>query len=212
NLIRKYMKKTALTVLLLILFSTILYSQNKPTKYYDTNFESIGEKEFNELLLNQNYSYNGFELENQLAFILYQRKTKGKLSTEELDELNRSLQNKGSLNNNITVIIFYPGKDNCNGMERISTWNVFNNDFLKQVKKNLFNIFWIYKSDEDLEYYHPKKVDWKKDDEQIIEKLFFKMHYPCFSSAVIDKEGNFILNLGEFGKQDVLKDVQELTK
>ena len=206
------MKKTALTVLLLILFSTILYSQNKPTKYYDTNFESIGEKEFNELLLNQNYSYNGFELENQLAFILYQRKTKGKLSTEELDELNRSLQNKGSLNNNITVIIFYPGKDNCNGMERISTWNVFNNDFLKQVKKNLFNIFWIYKSDEDLEYYHPKKVDWKKDDEQIIEKLFFKMHYPCFSSAVIDKEGNFILNLGEFGKQDVLKDVQELTK
>ncbi len=38
------------------------------------------------------------------------------------------------------------------------------------------------------------------------------MHYPCFSSAVIDKDGNYILNLGEFGKQDIRKDIQELTK
>jgi hypothetical protein len=206
------MKKTALIALLLILFNSILYSQNKLNKYYNTNFENISEKEFNDFLLNDSYRYNSFELEDQFAFILYQRKTKGKLSTEELEKLNKSLLNKGNLNNNITIIIFYPGKDNCNGMERISTWNVFDNDYLKQAKKNSFNNFWIYKSDENLKYYHPKKVDWKKDDDQIIEKLFFKMHYPCSSSAVIDKDGNYILNLGEFGKQHIWEDVRELTK
>ncbi|MQP53154.1 MULTISPECIES: hypothetical protein [unclassified Flavobacterium] len=207
------MKRTALIALLLILFNTILYSQNKLNKYYNTNFENISEKEFNAFLLKGNYHYNGFELEDKFAFILYQPKTKGKLSTEELEKLNKSLLNKGNLNNNnITIIIFYPGKDNCNGMERNSTWNIFDNEYLKQVKKNSFNSFWIYKSDENLKYYHPKKVDWKKDEDQIIENLFFKMHYPCFSSAVIDKDGNYILNLGEFGKQDIREDIQKLTK
>lgn len=206
------MKKTALVSILLILFNTILYSQNKLKKYYNTNFENISENEFNDLLLKDNYSYNSFELEDEFAFILYQPKTRGKLSTEQLEKLNKSLLKKGNLNNNITILIFYPGKDNCNEMERNSTWNVFDNDYLKQVAKNSFNSFWLYKNDEDLQYYHPKKVDWKKDDDQIIENLFFKMHYPCFSSAVIDKGGNYILNLGEFGKQHILEDIQELTK
>lgn len=207
------MKNTAITALLLISFNTILYSQSKINKYYNTNFENISEKEFNDFLSKDNYRYNGFELEDQFAFILYQRKTKGKLSAPELEELNKSLLKKGNINNNITIIIFYPGKDNCNGMERISTWNVFDNDYLKKVTKtNSINHFWIYKSDENLKYYHPKKVDWKKDDDQIIEKLFFKMHYPCASSAVIDKDGNYILNLGEFGKQHIWEDLKELSK
>lgn len=197
---------------MLFLFNTILYSQNKLTKYYNTDFENISEKEFKDFLLKNNHQYNRFELEDQFAFILYQRKTKGKLSAEELEKLNISLLNKGSLNNNITIIIFYPGKDNCNNSNSISTWNVFDNDFLKKVEKKNLNNFWIYKSDEDLKYYHPKKVDWKNDDDQVIEKTFFKMHYPCFSSAVIDKEGNYILNLGEFGKQNILEDIDELTK
>ena len=197
---------------MLFLFNTILYSQNKLTKYYNTDFENISEKEFKDFLLKNNHQYNRFELEDQFAFILYQRKTKGKLSAEELEKLNISLLNKGSLNNNITIIIFYPGKDNCNNSNSISTWNVFDNDFLKKVEKKNLNNFWIYKSDEDLKYYHPKKVDWKNDDDQVIEKTFFKMHYPCFSFAVIDKEGNYILNLGEFGKQNILEDIDELTK
>jgi hypothetical protein len=213
NVSRNYMKRTAIITFLLISFNTILHSQSKIKKYYNSNFENISEKEFNDFLSKDNYHYNGFELEDQFAYILYQPKTKGKLSVEELEQLNKSLIKKGTINNNITIIIFYPGKDNCNGMERISTWNVFDYDYLRKIKKiNSTNNFWIYKSDENLNYYHPKKVDWKKDDDQIIEKLFFKMHYPCASSAVIDKDGNYILNLGEFGKQHIWEDVIELTK
>lgn len=207
------MKRTLIITFSLILFNTTLYSQSKVKKYYNSNFDSISEKEFNNFLLKDNYVYISFELEDQSAFVLYQSKKRGKLTVEELEILNRSLINKGQINNNVTIIIFYPGKDYCNGMERISTWNIFDRDYLKKVNKiNSINNFWIYKSDENLKYYHPQKVNWKKDDDQIIEKLFFIMHYPCFSSAVIDKEGNYILNLGEFGKQHIWDDVKELTR
>lgn len=207
------MKRATLLLLLLITFHCILYSQNKTEKYFNSNFENISKKEFDDFILNDNYLYNVFEHKNQFEYILYQRKTRGKLALEELNKLNNSLIKKGTLDNNITIIIYYPGKDDCNGMERISTWNIFDTDYLRKIKKiNSVNNFWIYKSDENLKYYQPNKVDWKNDNDQVVEKLFFKMHYPCFSSAVIDKDGNYILNLGEFGKQHIWEDVIELTK
>lgn len=207
------MKKRALIVLLLIVFNGILHSQNKVEKYYNSNFESISDKEFLASLENRIYRYTRFELEDQFACVLYKRKTNGKLSPEELLILNESLLKKGNLNNNITIIIFYPGRDIYNETDHITTWNVFDSDYLRKLKRiNSTNNFWIFKSEGDLKYYQPEKADWKKDDNQIIEKLFFKIHYPCFSSAVIDKDGNYILNLGEFGKDEVWDAVKELTK
>lgn len=207
------LKRTALILCLLILFHSVLYSQNKTKEYYNADFENISEREFTDFSLQNNYRYNSFERDDQLIYILYQPKTKGKLSVMELKELNNSLSNKGEIDNPITILIFYPGIDPCNHIERTSTWNIFNHDYLRKVKKiTSVNHFWIYKSDENLKYYYPNKIDWKKDDDQIIENLFFKMPYPCGSSAVIDKDGNYILNLGEFGKQDIWEDVKELTK
>ncbi len=199
--------------LLLIIFSNSLYSQNKIEKFYNTNFENISRTEFQQYLAKENYSYNTFELEDQFNYFLFQPKTRGKLSSEDLTILNNYLLKKGTLDNNITVIIFYPGKDSCNAIQQVSRWNIFDNDYLRKLREiNSTNHFWIYKSDENLKYYHPKKVDWKKDDDQVIEKLFFKMHYLCGSSAVIDKNGNYILNLSEFGKHAIWEDVKELTK
>lgn len=200
-------------VYFVILVTNNLFSQDKEKMYYNTRFDSIGEKEFYNLLKKENYSYNGFELADQLAYVLYQPKTKGKLSTEELSALNKYLLEMGTIDNEITVIIYYPGKDYCNKKDRNSTWNIFDVDYSKEVKKiNSINHFWIYKNDEDLQYYYPKKVKWKNDEGQFIENLFFKMHYPCFSSAIIDKDGNYILNLGEFGKHEIWKYVKELSR
>jgi len=206
------MKKSLNLVYFVILLTSNLFSQNKEKKYYNTSFDSIGEKEFYNLLKRDNYNYNSFELADQHAYVLYQRKAKGKLSTDELAELNKYLLNMGSIDNKINVIIYYPGKDYCNKKEGNSTWNIFDSDYSKEVKKiNTVNQFWIYKSDEDLKYYYPKKVQWRKDEGQFIENLFFKMHYPCFSSAIIDEDGNYILNLGEFGKHEIWKYLKELS-
>ena len=81
------MKRATLLLLLLITFHCILYSQNKTEKYFNSNFENISKKEFDDLILKDNYLYNVFELKNQFEYILYQRKTRGKLALEELNKL-----------------------------------------------------------------------------------------------------------------------------
>jgi hypothetical protein len=121
------------------------------------------------------------------------------------------LLSQNEIDDELIVIIYYPGKDRCNGMERYSTWNIFDRDYLKKLNKiSDVSHHWIYKDDENLKYYYQKKIGWKKDSNQLIEKMFFKYHYPCFSCVVINSKGNFIANYGEFGKQTVWEISEEL--
>lgn len=198
--------------LILINFQTV-FSQSKAMKFYDVNFQNISEKEFKNLSKQKNYRINQYDLEDQIANILYQPKTKGKLTREQFDMLKDHVDKLNPLRDGYIIIIYYPGKDRCNGREGNSTWNIFDRDYQKEINKLIVtNQYWIYKNDENLKYYYPKKINWKKDENQFIENLFFKMHYPCFSSVVIDQEGNFISNLGEFGKQSIIEDIKALKK
>lgn len=96
-------------------------------------------------------------------------------------------------------------------MERVSTWNVFDHDFIPQLNSIArIKPFWVYKNDENLKYFHPKEVKWRLDEEQLIEKTFFIKPYPCFSFVAIDKTGRYISIFGEFGKQQVWKVCEEL--
>lgn len=204
--------KTLVSIVLIICFNSI-YSQKKIATYFDENLNEINESEFNALTIQPNYQYNTYELNDQVANIAYKRKTTGKLSLEEFDLLKQALKFKGNLNNKLTVIIFIPSLDNCNKENQNSTWNVFDRDYLKKLGNiSDFNHFWIYKNDENLKYYYPKKNNWQFDNDQVIEKIFFKMHYPCFSFVVIDEYGNYISNFGEFGKQTVWEYSRELLK
>ena len=209
------MKKQHLAFItfLFLINSQILFSQSKAENYYNINFEKISKEEFEKTSKQKEYRYNQFDLEDQIANILYQPKTKGRLTAEEFSLVKNQLNKINSLKNGYIIIIYYPGKDKCNGMERNSTWNIFDRDYAKEINKLAENNqFWIYKNDEKLKYYYPEIINWKKDENQIFEKLFFKMHYPCFSSTVIDENGNFISNLGEFGKQSIIEDIKELKK
>ena len=135
------------------------------------------------------------------------------MNKNQLNELKDNLAIKDSIDNKLIVIIYYPGKDNCNGMEEYSTWNIFDKDYLKNLEKiSDISHHWIYKDDENLKYYYKRKKGWKKDSKQFVEKMFFKYHYPCFSCVVIDSKGNFIANYGEFGKQTVWEISEELKK
>lgn len=197
-------------ILIFINFQTV-FSQSKAENFYDTSFQSISKNEFENLSKRKNYRVNQFDLEDQIANILYQPKTKGKLSRAEFDRVKNQINKIDQLKDGYIIIIYYPGKDRCNGMQRNSTWNIFDTDYQRKVNKLILNNqYWIYKKGDNLKYYYPKKINWRKDEEQVIEHLFFKMHYPCFSSVVIDNDGNFISNLGEFGKQDIIEDIKTL--
>lgn len=114
--------------------------------------------------------------------------------------LEREINNKIDSTKPI-VIIYYPGKDPCNSSgsprskERIKL--IFDNleIGLKQIAQT--RPIYISKDYENMESYQGV-LDWYKDPEGIIEKLFFKYHYPCLSFVVISKSGKFISYYGEF--------------
>lgn len=200
-------------ILITLFIANYGFSQEKKLFFYNENVEEITKDEFYK---QRNYQKNldlYFENDTLINCVLIQRKNYGQLSEEDFKKLKNSLSSNTNLDGELIVIVYYPGKDRCNGMERISTWNIFDNDYLRKLRKiNSYNHFWIYKNDENLKYYHPRKVKWTKDTDQIVEKLFFKFHYPCFSSVVIDKKGNYISYYGEFGKREIWEMSSELSK
>ncbi|WP_414844217.1 hypothetical protein [Chryseobacterium sp. IT-36CA2] len=195
---------------LLVSFQS-LNAQSKVESFYNYDFQKISKEKFDSIADLRGYSYNQFETEDQIANILYQPTTKGKLNSEEYDSLKKMLSKIAPLKNEFIIIIYYPGKDKCNKQNARSGWNIFDRDFKEEVNRlSINNVFWIYKNNEDLKYYYPRTSKWQKDENAVIEKLFFKMHYPCFSSTTIDKNGNYISKLGEFGKQHVIQNIKEL--
>ncbi|KAB1230175.1 hypothetical protein [Chryseobacterium viscerum] len=206
------MKNTLKNLFTFLLISfQALNAQSKVENFYNYDFQKISKEEFDKISSQIGYSYNQFETEDQIANILYQPRTKGKLKPEEYDSLKIALNKIAPLKNEFIIIIYYPGIDKCNKENAKSGWNIFDKDFKEEVNRlSINNIFWVYKKNEDLKYYYPRTSKWQKDENALIEKLFFKMHYPCFSSTTIDKNGNYISNLGEFGKQHVIQNIKEL--
>jgi len=207
---RKTMKKYFIS-LLLVSAVNLAYSQVKNKIFYNENLEEITESSFHK---QKNFEKNldiYFENDTIMISFLIKRKNHGKLDDSNFKKLKKNLSPDKELINKITVIVYYPGKDDCNETERNSTWSIFDKDYLKKLNKICdYNHFWVYKDDENLKYYHPKEVKWEKDNNQFIEKTFFEFHYPCFSAVIIDENGKFISYFGEFGKSKIWELTTEL--
>lgn len=206
------MKITFIFLISIISLSS-LFSQDKKKKFYNEDIQEITEKEF----YNQNNNRVNlplyFESDSIISGVLIKRENKGKLTSKKYAETLKNISPNKKLKNDFIIIIYYPGKDKCNGREIVSTWNIFDKDYEKKLKKNnSVDLFWIYKNDENLKFYHPDDVLWQKDKNEFIEKLFFELHYPCFSAVVIDKQGNYISYFGEFGKHNIWEIVKKLKK
>lgn len=86
NVSRNYMKKTLSYFLAFFLFQVLnVNAQSKPENYYNLNFEKITKTEFEKISKQPNYRFNQYNLDDQIANILYQPITKGKLKPEELE-------------------------------------------------------------------------------------------------------------------------------
>ena len=46
-------------------------------------------------------------------------------------------------------------------------------------------------------------MTWHKDPEAIIQKTFFKHHYPCGSFVIINPDGKYASYFGEYSQRDV---------
>ncbi len=203
--------KNYFSILFVIACFNVHFSQEKKAVFYNENDEEVTETIFfNHINHAQNLDLY-FENDTLITGILVKKINYGHLNDSIFKCLQKNLSPDKELTNELTVVVFYPGKDKCNAIGWNSKWNIFDYDYLKTLTKiSNYSHFWIYKDDENLQYYYPKKVKWEKDKNQFIEKLFFQFHYPCSSAVIFDKKGNYISCLGEFGKSEIWKMAKEL--
>jgi hypothetical protein len=71
-------------------------------------------------------------------------------------------------------------------------------NYIRKLKKmDSVNQFFMYKSSEGTKTYG-KKINWIRDEFGTIEKTFFRLNYPFGSYILIDKDGNYYVQKGEY--------------
>jgi hypothetical protein len=99
------------------------------------------------------------------------------------------------------VVIFYPGKDECNSARSTSDPKTLKSDnlaVLKYVKKHdAAAPVYLYQQPYGLEKYEGIQ-EWIPDPEGVFSQNFFSFPYPCRSFVVISPRGNYRAILGEF--------------
>ncbi len=202
-----------------LIFGILIYScsstkiGNEKTKYFDENNVETSKSKFNQnLSTNKLLEIQGDSV-NHKKLVL--REKRGQINNREaLESMLKKAINQELDSNKPIVIIYYPGKDPCNSSgttdkERIQNWYAQLEDGLFQVAQ--VKPIYIYKENDGLNKYDGI-LEWKKDPEGIVERLFFEHHYPCSSFVTISKNGDYICYFGEFGKEYVWEATQIMNK
>lgn len=187
--------------------------ENNSVRYFNLDGSEISESKFNRLRsLVKVLGIPGDSINHKK---LIKREKRGKINDREAfefvleKELNIELDSDKPI-----VIIYHPGKDPCNSSGTNDKKMIRN--WYKELEKGLNKIAQVKPIYICKEYDEIKRaariLDWKKDPEDMIERLFFKHHYPCSSFVVISKEGNYISYFGEFGKKYVWKATNIMNK
>lgn len=114
------------------------------------------------------------------------------------------------------VVIFYPGKDECNSTgsnEGNTKFYQKDQDWLQRniASKDGYGPIYLYKNPSGLEKYSGI-MTWYPDPEGLFEQTFFKFPYPCRSFVVIDPKGNYRAILGEFPNSQIVTAIKKLPK
>lgn len=203
--------KTKLFTLILGLLTILTFAQKKEI-YLNDDLVEITQTDFKKTDEPYKFYNLRFELDTLIANVKVQRIRKGKVSNEMLNSIKSELSTiSGDLipSNNIIVINYYHGLDRCNSTGDKSYVRGKYKRFLRKLKK-MKNIsqFFMYKSPEGTKNYG-NQLNWIKDVFGTIEKTFFPLHYPCGSYVLIDSNGNYYIQKGEYNIEqiiDLLKD------
>ncbi|APG64287.1 hypothetical protein LPB136_02385 [Tenacibaculum todarodis] len=203
------MKKIFLILILLTHFNT--YSQSKKIMYVDEDLKILTIEQYKSNPLNKRHYEFRVEKDSVIFYIKAVKEKFGRISKEIHEKIKNNLitVSNSKINSNQTIIInYFPKKDKCLGN---TGWN---NSFLKLTKtyttvlKEKKNIkqFFIFKDDKIVKNFS-KEFQWYKDNSQLIEKTFFKFHYPCFSYVIIKPNGNYYTKRGEYRITEILEKI-----
>jgi hypothetical protein len=101
----------------------------------------------------------------------------------------------------LLIVIFYPGKDECNSTGLGNNRRYFRKEhetLLKWAEKHgAAEPVYLYSNPSGLEKYRGL-LPWQEDPDRLFAKQFFKYPYPCGSFVVIHPNGTFRGILGEY--------------
>ena len=209
------MKKVLITFIIGILICSCSATKTgkDKTRYFDENNVEISKSKFNRIRsTNKLLDIPGDSINHKKLTL---REKRGKINDRKSLELMLEKATNLELDSDKPiVIIYYPGKDRCNSSgttdkEWIKSWYGQLEDELNQVAE--IKPLYIFKDNEGLEKYDGI-LNWHKDPEKTIERLFFEHHYPCSSFVAISKNGDYISYFGEFGKEYVWEATQIMNK
>ncbi|MBL86594.1 MAG: hypothetical protein CMO82_08050 [Winogradskyella sp.] len=209
------MKKVLITFIIGILICSCSATKTgkDKTRYFDENNVEISKSKFNRIRsTNKLLDIPGDSINHKKLTL---REKRGKINDRKSLELMLEKATNLELDSDKPiVIIYYPGKDRCNSSgttdkEWIKSWYGQLEDGLNQVAE--IKPLYIFKDNEGLEKYDGI-LNWHKDPEKTIERLFFEHHYPCSSFVAISKNGDYISYFGEFGKEYVWEATQIMNK
>lgn len=209
--------KSKFPLLIILLIYNISFSQNKNELFYDYDLNEISKEKFIGLKSNENYALS-YEFETSVKTYLAEIKTSGKLNYYLLADIKKylvRLDSKTSFAETNFIVINYIDNDPSIYIRGYQVpWNVFENDISKTFKKtDKVKHFYIINPDaKDLYYYHGNKLNWKRDKDHFLRDKFFPFKGLNGGFLIIDKEGNYISNKGEYLIKDVMEKLNEMKK
>lgn len=197
--------KLNLFMLIFWLFSFSMAQKNEV--YLNDDLVQISESEFKKM--NDLHKFYNLQYETDSSFIniKVQRVRKGKLSGEVWNAIKSelsALSNQEIPENDLIIINYYHGMDGCNSSGNKSHMTAKYKRFLKGINKMPdLSQFFVFKSAEGTTNYG-KNINWIHDKSRRIEKTFFPLKYPCGSYVLIDENGNYYLQKGEYDIEQII--------
>ena len=131
--------------------------------------------------------------------ILVHRMPFGKVNPDRFYEETGHSQD--FLSDKMLLVIFYPGKDECNSTgsgDNAKSFQKERKTLIKWTEKfNAVPPVYIYSDSSGLDKYGDTSF-WKPDPNKIFEEEFFKFRYPCGSFVVLHPSGNYRAILGGY--------------
>lgn len=189
------------------------YPRNSEMRYFDENYQPISQEVFDQ----KKWDHGLLDLEGDSInhMILVHRVNRGTIEDRLALDSVLFLATKQEIDpHKPLVIIYYPGKDRCNssGMAtRKSTRRWYEILEKRTNNKAASNFVYLYKDSTGLYGRNDGYKSWHKDHRRIIENMFFKRHYPCYSFVVISEKGEYLSYFGGFPKDLIWEAVEALT-
>lgn len=190
------MLKTFLFILTyLCCLMTNMHAQKK--QYYSTDdYKQIDSLTFTKN--KDNFFYFKVESDSTVVNLKAPRIKKGKLTAEQFDAVKISLNNDEHYfdTTEFLIIEYFPGLDSCNSSgDRTAIKANYEAHTAKIESMDNVKQFFISQEKEGIEMYG--NINWQADRDHVVQKSFFRLHFPCSSMVVIDRFGNYYSHRGE---------------